>query len=203
MILPAPPERARAEGPHASNLTLRVASAVVLAPITLAITYWGGFAFHALCAVVAGGSLWEWVSLVSHQADARVLAPGWLAVVAAMLLVGWGWPTGSVGAVAAGALAAAAIVAVLPRSTDEAFAPAWAAGGDFDRKLARGTRDLLAGAVVERNHEREPIVVAGEVLGFLQQQANVAVEIGALADDAHAHIALVQLDQVLADEAAQ
>ena len=129
MILPAPPERARAEGPHASNLTLRVASAVVLAPITLAITYWGGLAFDALCAVAAGGSLLEWVSLVSHRADARVLAPGWLALVAAMLLVGWGWPAGSIGAVAAGALAAAAIVAVLPRSTDEAFAPAWAAGG--------------------------------------------------------------------------
>ena len=77
------------------------------------------------------------------------------------------------------------------------------AGGNFGRELPRRTRDLLAGAVVERDHQREPVVVAGQILGFLQQEANIAVEIVALADDAHAHIALVQLGQVLADEAAQ
>jgi len=115
VTLSAPPERAQADGPRASNLTLRVASAAVLAPITLAITYWGGFAFYALCALSAGAVLWEWVSLVSHRADARVLAPGWLALFAAMLLIGLGWPATS--------------IAALPRSTDEASASAWAAGG--------------------------------------------------------------------------
>lgn len=129
MTLSAPPERARANGPRASNLTLRVASAAVLAPITLAITYWGGFAFDALCAVSAGGILWEWVSLASHRADARVLAPGWLALFAAMLSIGFGWPVAGLAAVATGALAVGAIVAALPRSTDEASAPARAAGG--------------------------------------------------------------------------
>jgi len=129
VTLSAPPERAQADGPRASNLMLRVASAAVLAPITLAITYWGGFAFYTLCALSAGAILWEWVSLVSHRADARVLAPGWLALFAAMLLIGLGWPAASIAAVAAGALAGAALVAVLPRSTDETSAPAWAAGG--------------------------------------------------------------------------
>ena len=129
MILSAPPGRAQANEPRANNLTLRVASAAVLAPITLVITYWGGFAFYALCALSAGGILWEWVSLVSHRADTRVLAPGWLSLLSAMLLIGLGWPATGIAAVAAGALAAACVVAGFPRATDEASAPGWAASG--------------------------------------------------------------------------
>ena len=129
MILSAPPGRAQANEPRANNLTLRVASAAVLAPITLVITYWGGFAFYALCALSAGGILWEWVSLVSHRADTRVLTPGWLSLLGAMLLIGLGWPATGIAAVAAGALAAACVVAGFPRATDEASAPGWAASG--------------------------------------------------------------------------
>ena len=129
MILSARPGSAQANGPRASNLTLRVASAAVLAPVTLAITYVGGWIFYALCAIAAGGILWEWVSLASHRADPRVLAPGWLALLGAMLLIGLGLAAGSLAAVAVGAVVAGAIVAALPRTTDEAFAPAWAAGG--------------------------------------------------------------------------
>jgi phosphatidate cytidylyltransferase len=110
-------------------LTLRLASAAVLAPVTLALTYVGGWIFYALCAIAAGGILWEWVSLASHRADPRVLAPGWLGLFGAMLLIGLGLPAGSMGAVAIGALVAGSIVAALPQATDEAFAPAWAAGG--------------------------------------------------------------------------
>ena len=129
MILSAPPGSARANGPRASNLTLRVASAAVLAPVTLAITYVGGWIFYALCAIAAGGILWEWVSLASHRADPRVLAPGWLALLGAMVLIGLGLPAGGMGAAAIGAIVAGSIVAALPRATDEPSAPAWAAGG--------------------------------------------------------------------------
>jgi phosphatidate cytidylyltransferase len=129
VTLSGPPGSAQANGPRASNLTLRVASAAVLAPVTLAITYVGGWIFYALCAIAAGGILWEWVSLASHRADPRVLAPGWLALLGAMLLIGLGLAAGSLAAVAIGAVVAGAIVAALPRTTDEAFAPAWAAGG--------------------------------------------------------------------------
>jgi phosphatidate cytidylyltransferase len=129
VTLSAPPGRAQANGPRATNLTLRVASAAVLAPVTLAFTYEGGWIFYALCAIAAGGILWEWVSLASHRADPRVLAPGWLALLGAMLLIGLGLAAGSLAAVAIGAVVAGAIVAALPRTTDEAFAPAWAAGG--------------------------------------------------------------------------
>ena len=129
MTLSAPPDSAQANGPRASNLTLRVASAVVLAPVTLAITYVGGWIFCALCAIAAGGILWEWVSLASHRADPRVLAPGWLALLGAMVLIGLGLPAGGMGAAAIGAIVAGSIVAALPRATDEPSAPAWAAGG--------------------------------------------------------------------------
>lgn len=129
MTLSAPPDSARANGPRASNLTLRVASAVVLAPVTLAITYVGGWIFYALCAIAAGGILWEWVSLASHRADPRVLAPGWFALLGAMVLIGLGLPAGGIGAAAIGAIVAGSIVAALPRATDEPSAPAWATGG--------------------------------------------------------------------------
>jgi phosphatidate cytidylyltransferase len=129
VTLSAPPGSAQAGGPRASNLALRVASAAVLAPVTLAVAYVGGWIFYILCATAAGGILWEWVSLASHRADPRVLAPGWLALLAALLLIGLGFPAGSTGAVAIGAVVAGSLVAALPRPTDEAAAAIWAAGG--------------------------------------------------------------------------
>ena len=129
MTLSAPPGSAQAGGPRASNLALRVASAAVLAPVTLAVAYVGGWIFYILCATAAGGILWEWVSLASHRADPRVLAPGWLALLAALLLIGLGFPAGSMGAVAIGAVVAGSVVAASPRPTDEAAAAIWAAGG--------------------------------------------------------------------------
>jgi phosphatidate cytidylyltransferase len=107
----------------------RVASAVVLAPVTLAVTYVGGWIFYALCAIAAAGILWEWVSLASHRADPRVLAPGWLALLGAMLLIGLDVSVGGWAVVATGAVVAGFVVAYFPQSTDEASAPGWAAGG--------------------------------------------------------------------------
>jgi phosphatidate cytidylyltransferase len=48
-----------------SNLALRVASAAVLAPIALLVTYMGGLPFALFWAVAAAAVLWEWVSLVA------------------------------------------------------------------------------------------------------------------------------------------
>jgi phosphatidate cytidylyltransferase len=128
-MLSAPAGGAPANGPGARNLTQRVASAAVLAPVTLAITYVGGWIFYVLCAIAAGGVLWEWVSLASHRADPRVLAPGWLAFLGAVVLIGLDAPVGGWAAAAMGAIVASLIVACLPRPTDEASAPGWAAGG--------------------------------------------------------------------------
>ncbi len=49
----------------ASNLTLRVASAAVMAPLALLTAYLGGWIFALFWAVAAIGVLWEWVSLVT------------------------------------------------------------------------------------------------------------------------------------------
>jgi phosphatidate cytidylyltransferase len=129
VTLSHPPGSAPAGGARASNLTLRVASAAVLAPVTLAITYLGGWTFYALCAIAAGGILWEWVSLASHRADPRALAPGWLGFFIALVMLGLGRPAAPWIAVAVAAIVAGVVVAMRPRPADERFAPLWAAGG--------------------------------------------------------------------------
>jgi phosphatidate cytidylyltransferase len=126
-------------GTGTGNLMLRVASAAVLAPVTLAIAYAGGWTFLALCTIAAGGILWEWASLVSHRADARILAPGWVALLAGMALISCHLPNAAWAAIGGGALAAGLIVAAWPRGDGEAASgswgsafwgsAAWAAGG--------------------------------------------------------------------------
>jgi len=124
----------RGNGTGAGNLMLRVASAAVLAPVTLVITYAGGWIFLALCTIAAGGVLWEWTALVSHRADARILTPGWAALVVAVALIGVHLPDGAWAAIGVGAVAAGLVMALWPRSGAEAAAaeevsPRWAAGG--------------------------------------------------------------------------
>lgn len=54
----------------ASNLTLRVASAAVMAPLALLTTYLGGWPFALLWVAAALAVLWEWIKLV--------VGPGWI-----------------------------------------------------------------------------------------------------------------------------
>ena len=62
-------------------------------------------------------------------------------------------------------------------------APSSTIGGD-----PRGrARDLLARAVIERDHQRQPGIARGQLLRLLQQAPDVGIEVGALAD--HAHLA--------------
>ena len=132
--------RSRANGAGAGNLRLRVVSAAVLAPFTLAVTYAGGWLFVALCTISAGVILWEWTTLVSRRADPRLLAPGWTALVAAAVLTGFHLASEACAAIAIGALFASLLVAILPRGEGEANAAdgtseetaasaIWAAGG--------------------------------------------------------------------------
>jgi phosphatidate cytidylyltransferase len=114
---------ATAEAGEGGNLALRVASAVVLAPAVLAITCVGGWPFLVLCALAAAGILWEWTHLTA-EADARGLAPGLAALIAALALTGLHQPgTGAI-AVAAGA-GLAAVMAMRA----EPDAGIWAAAG--------------------------------------------------------------------------
>jgi phosphatidate cytidylyltransferase len=127
---------------RAGNLTLRVASAAVLAPVAVAITYAGGWIFLLLCTTAAGIVLWEWTALASRRADARslvrILAAGWAALVAAMLLIGFHDPAAAGVPIGVGALVAGLFAVAWSRSegsrapSDAAVGPRlglWAAGG--------------------------------------------------------------------------
>ncbi len=114
-------------GKGASNLTLRVASALALAPAVLAITYLGGWAFLVLCAAAAVGILWEWTHLTG-KADPGILAPGLAALLAALVLTGLGRPEAAGIAIVVGA-ALAGGMAGRPASGARLDAGTWAAGG--------------------------------------------------------------------------
>ncbi len=112
-----------------SNLRLRIASAVVLAPVVLVCTYVGGWLFVALCAVAAGGILWEWTSLIVGRADLRILVLGLAALLAGMAFAGLGLPGVAMSAVAIGAMLAGLAVAAWPRGYPALNPAFWAAGG--------------------------------------------------------------------------
>jgi phosphatidate cytidylyltransferase len=130
----------RADGAGAGNLKLRVVSAAVLAPLTLAVTYAGGWLFVGVCAISAGVILWEWTALISRRADLRILAPGWAVLIAAAVFVGFRLAGAAWAAIAIGALFASLLAAILPRaeaqaasavgaSEETAASAIWAAGG--------------------------------------------------------------------------
>jgi phosphatidate cytidylyltransferase len=54
---------------RARNFKRRVASAAVLAPITLGVAYMGGWSFILFWAVVAVIILWEWITLVARSSQ--------------------------------------------------------------------------------------------------------------------------------------
>jgi phosphatidate cytidylyltransferase len=141
--------RASAGGGGGGNLTLRVASAVVLAPAVLVCTYVGGWIFLALCAVAAGVVLWEWTSLVAHTGDPRVLAPGWAALLAAALSIGLDRSPGlALGMIALGTIVAAGGAAVWPGPPARRTTPGWAAGGVLYAAML-----LLGPALLRRDPE--------------------------------------------------
>ena len=122
------PESRVSEG-AASNLTLRVISAAVLAPAVLACTYVGGWIFFALCAAAAGVVLWEWTSLVAGSGDQRILTPGLAALLAGMLLVGLNLPAAALGMIAIGAVLAGLAAGAWSGVAPDRLTAAWGAGG--------------------------------------------------------------------------
>jgi phosphatidate cytidylyltransferase len=137
---------AGATEPRAGNLTLRVASAAVLAPVAVAITYAGGWIFLLLCTIAAGIILWEWIALVSHRADARTLTIGWAALIAAMLLIGLGRPAAAGVPIVAGAIVAGVFAAAWSR-VQRAIVPSDAAEGPWSGLWA-AAGVLYAGALL-------------------------------------------------------
>ena len=77
------------------------------------------------------------------------------------------------------------------------------AARDLGGQLARGAHDLVAGAVVEGDDERQRVLPARQRLGFLEQRRDVGRQPFAVADHAHPHAVLVQFGEVAADEELQ
>jgi phosphatidate cytidylyltransferase len=120
---------AQSQESRARNLVLRVASAAVLAPAVLVLTYIGGWPFLALCFLGALGILYEWTLLVARRPTPGILVPGTIALVAAALLAGVAMPNAALIVIAIGAAAAALFSA---KASDDAWsfrAAGWAAGG--------------------------------------------------------------------------
>ncbi len=115
-------------GTGARNLVLRVASAAVLAPIVLAVADLGGWLFLVLCALGAGGILWEWTRLVTGRPDPRILAPGCAALLAALALAAGNEPGAAASAIAIGAVLAG-IAAIAETGQSAQGRGSWAAGG--------------------------------------------------------------------------
>jgi phosphatidate cytidylyltransferase len=87
------------------NLMLRVASSAVLVPIILVVAWLGGWAFLILCLLAALGILWEW-SRLAGNVDAAVMAPGIVALAAALAFTGFGLAGAAAASLAIGAVAA-------------------------------------------------------------------------------------------------
>ena len=82
---PASPQQAPGQG---GGLAVRVASALVLAPLAFGVAYVGGSAFEVFWGVAALIVFWEWTSLVGDIDKRSVLVIGVAAIVLALLLVG-------------------------------------------------------------------------------------------------------------------
>jgi phosphatidate cytidylyltransferase len=94
-------------GTSASELGARVASALVLGPVALAVTYLGGWLFLVFWAAAAVLVWWEWISLVDRRDNRAALAVGAVTIAVVLVLLGIGrlspvLPVVAVGAVVAG-----------------------------------------------------------------------------------------------------
>ncbi|MGE3150098.1 MAG: phosphatidate cytidylyltransferase [Pseudorhodoplanes sp.] len=105
------------------NMVLRIASAVVLAPLAIAAAYFGGFVFVAFWTAAAIGILWEWMRLVETAQTLPPFLVGTGALCVCAFLLGMDYPSVAMIAVALGALGAAAIARF--------GKPIWIAGGVF------------------------------------------------------------------------
>lgn len=89
-----------------NNLTLRIASAAVMAPLALWAAYIGGWPFALFWALAAIAVLWEWITLVAGRHN-RLMFSSCASALAVAALVAWlGRPIAAIFLVGLGALAA-------------------------------------------------------------------------------------------------
>lgn len=73
-----------------SNLAIRIASSLVLAPVAVGAAYFGGLVFVAFWMIAAFCVLWEWDTLVCAQDKRPVLTIGSVAIAGAGMLLALG-----------------------------------------------------------------------------------------------------------------
>jgi phosphatidate cytidylyltransferase len=93
--------------PAKSDLALRVASALVLAPLALAAAYFGGWLFAVFWGIAALALLWEWTALVTGPGSRLTFLAGAAALAGAIVIVERGRPGAAILIVVLGAIAAA------------------------------------------------------------------------------------------------
>jgi phosphatidate cytidylyltransferase len=100
----------------ASNLTLRIASAIVLMPLAFGTAYYGDWPFALFWAIAAIAVLWEWITLVAGRGQRVMFLTCGSALAMGAVLVWAGRPITASLLVALGAIIAA-ILAPRPHRT--------------------------------------------------------------------------------------
>jgi phosphatidate cytidylyltransferase len=104
-----------------SNLMLRVLSSLVLAPLAIAVAYFGGIAFIVFWSAAALLVLWEWDTLVCADGRNPVLLTGAVALLGASLLLAFDRPGVAIALIVLGCFGVGGLAAAARRG--------WCAGG--------------------------------------------------------------------------
>ncbi len=86
--VPNPGEAASLASAPRNNLTLRVVSAIVLAPLAVAAAWYGGWPFALFWGVASIAVLWEWMTLIGG-AGHRLMFSSCAGMLAVAALLGW------------------------------------------------------------------------------------------------------------------
>jgi phosphatidate cytidylyltransferase len=105
------PVRAKDAVRESSNLTLRILAGVVLAPLTIAAAYFGGWLWAALATLATAGMYAEWLFVV-QAIRPRVVAAGIAPLVVAGIALALGLPGKALLAIAVGLIAIALLARV-------------------------------------------------------------------------------------------
>ncbi len=84
------PATAKAGDGSRRELILRIASAVILAPLAIGIAWLGGWIFFAFWTLAAGGILWEWRKVVADRGAVAGLGECAIAAASVAAIVGFG-----------------------------------------------------------------------------------------------------------------
>ena len=110
------PEAALLAPIRRSNLALRIASSLVLAPLAIGAAYLGGLVFLVFWTIAAFCVLWEWDTLVSAQDKRPVLTIGSVAIGGAALLLAFSRTGAAIALVVLGMFGAATLASKGRRS---------------------------------------------------------------------------------------